>query len=128
MAAAIFQHESGGRHEVRSCGVSADRGSRATPEAMDALRPLGLSLEAHRSSPLQPGILDWANVVVALDEQGSTARGVLRALPYGRWFEVWHIDDPMGDGPPEYAKARDAIVALVRGLLSRVEGVAASAR
>ena len=126
MAAAIFEHESSGHHEVRSCGVSADRGSRATAEAREALKPMGLSLEAHRSSPLLPDTLVWADVVVALDEQGRTTAGVLKALPYGRWFEVWRIDDPLGCGPAEYAKARDAIAALIPGLVSRIESTSTS--
>jgi protein-tyrosine phosphatase len=57
----------GWRHvEVRSAGVSAVRGSPASPHAIAAVRSRGLDLTTHAARPLDPALVDWADVILAM--------------------------------------------------------------
>lgn len=57
----------GWRHvEVRSAGVSAERGSPASAQAVSAVRSRGLDLTTHIGHPLNSLLVDWADVILAM--------------------------------------------------------------
>jgi protein-tyrosine-phosphatase len=70
MAEALLRHALEERGcpnvEVLSCGTWADLDSPATPAAIEAVACLGADISAHRSRPLDPGILRSAALIVVM--------------------------------------------------------------
>jgi protein-tyrosine phosphatase len=117
--------------EVRSAGVSAGPGGRASEGARDAAESRGLSLEEHRSSPLDKDLVAWASLILTM---GPYHAGVAEAL--GGGDKVWMLsafsgggDDPRGPDVPdpfggdsqEYRECLEALEGLVEDALGRVD-------
>ncbi|HYE17833.1 MAG TPA: Sua5/YciO/YrdC/YwlC family protein [Tepidisphaeraceae bacterium] len=65
--------------QVVSAGAMAMSGSRATPAAVEALRPLGADLTRHRSRPLSVELIHQADVIYAMGT--GHARAILSLVP-----------------------------------------------
>lgn len=64
-----LRSESGtGETECRSAGTFAARGSAASPHARAVAREEGLDLSGHASSPLTRELVEWADLVLCMDE------------------------------------------------------------
>ena len=75
VAAALFRRELERRGleqdwHVISAGTWTTDGLRATPDAEDAARSLGIELEGHRSSPITAGALGGSDLILVM-EQGQ---------------------------------------------------------
>jgi protein-tyrosine-phosphatase len=55
--------------EVSSAGIQAVHGLPATSPTIDAARKIGLDLSQHVSTPLDPGVVRSADVVIALERR-----------------------------------------------------------
>ena len=112
---------------VISRGLGAEPGSPPSPNAVRALRPIGLSLEGHVSRPFSPADLQRAAVVLVM---GS---GHLRALlerypdlpvPLHRFRDGLpeafgrDIPDPFGGDLAEYEACRDSMVEAMPSVLA----------
>ncbi len=64
--------------EFRSAGTSAVPGLPASPGALRAARRNGLELEDHRSTPLSPDLVEWADLILTMGPSH-----LIRALELG---------------------------------------------
>ena len=101
---------------IRSAGTTASTGAPATPEALRALKRLGIDGSAHHSEALTAELIDSADVIFTMT--AGHARAVL-AIDPGAAHKLLPVDpagdvsDPIG-GPQQLydataARLRDAI-------------------
>jgi protein-tyrosine phosphatase len=85
---------------VASAGAFAMPGARATPQAVEALRPLGADLTRHRSRPLTVELIHQADVIFTMSR--GHAQAVLALVPSAADKTMTldpsgdDIDDPIG--------------------------------
>lgn len=113
---------------VRSAGLAAFPGVPYTPEAVEALREIGLDLSGGVSRPLQK---DWAleaDVVLTMTPEQRDA--ILRKLPglAGKVFLLADfagegevpVGDPVGKPLEEYRRVRDQLARYARRAAERL--------
>ena len=133
MAAAMFQRllaerlrgdpAARGGVVVRSCGVSAGGGSRASQEAIEVLSRRGIDLSGHRSRALTPELVHEADhiYVMTRGHLDSVARMVPSARDRCRPVGDGDVEDPIGGSTDVYAECADRIEAGLRARLQEVE-------
>ncbi len=106
--------------EARSAGILAATGEPATPETIAVLAELGIDARGHRSQPLDWDLLDWADLVLTMEQWQK--QSILAKAPEldGRVFvitefvgEEGEVADPYGTGRPAYRAVRDRLHQLV---------------
>jgi protein-tyrosine phosphatase len=117
--------------EIRSAGISAASGGGASEGAQGAAESHGLSLEGHRSTPLDTELIAWASLILTM---GPHHAEVAEAL--GGGGKVWMLsafsdggDDAGGPGVPDpfggdseaYRECLEALEGLVDAALGRVD-------
>lgn len=127
----------GWRLEVRSAGVSPMTGSPASEGSLRAARRHGLDLSEHRSRPLDPALIDWADLVLVMSpghllrlaELGGAAKGaLLDAFASGDENEEGTgagVPDPFGGDDQDYEEAYRTLEELVGKALRRLEPILA---
>lgn len=103
---------------AESAGVGAWGGSPATPEAVAAMREIGIDISAHRSRPLTRRLADEAAVILAMTE--SHRREIARRFPEAeaKTFPVCgfgpgaarDVADPAGYSVDVYRRTRDELI------------------
>ena len=71
MAAALFQkmaNNQGLDVEVKSCGTATLSGLSASKPAIEVLRREGIDISGHKAVPVNPPLLDWADVILVMDD------------------------------------------------------------
>lgn len=135
MAQALAQRSLGRRGwggvEVRSAGVAAARGGDASEGARVAAESGGLSLEAHKTTPLDRELVSWASVILTMGPHH-----VESAKALGGGGKVWMLSDfseggdpsggpgvldPFGGDDRAYRECLEALEALVEAALGRVD-------
>ena len=101
-----------------SAGVAAWGGAPPTPEAVEAMREIGVDISAHRSRALSRQMVAEANVVLAMTEEHR--REIERRFPEarGKTFllngfglgEARDIADPVGYPEDVYRHIRDEMI------------------
>ena len=93
--------------EVRSAGTGAWEEAPASSAALRTVERHGLSLGEHRSRPLAPDLLDWADHVLVMErahkrvvERMGAAEKVTLLSEYGGDGE--DIADPLGEAEERY--------------------------
>jgi protein-tyrosine-phosphatase/tRNA A37 threonylcarbamoyladenosine synthetase subunit TsaC/SUA5/YrdC len=108
---------------VQSAGVHANRGSRATREAVEAVKPLGADLSTHLSQPATPDVLRRADVIYTmttahLDEvlhlAPAAAKKASRLDPAG------DVADPIGSALSVYTDVAGHLAELLQQRLSEL--------
>lgn len=115
--------------QVRSAGVAAYPGVEATAEAVTVARAHGVDISTHRSQPLTPELVRWADVVLAMGpshlsgvsrlggaEKGSTL-GDFAAGGDGLGVAV---QDPFGGNEAVYEGTYQELRKLISAALSRL--------
>ncbi len=117
--------------EIRSAGISAASGGGASEGARGAAESHGLSLEGHRSTPLDTELVAWASLILTM---GPHHTEVAEAL--GGGGKVWMLsafsdlgDDAGGPGVPDpfggdseaYRECLEALEGLVDAALGRID-------
>ncbi|HJU46595.1 MAG TPA: arsenate reductase ArsC [Gaiellaceae bacterium] len=104
MAEGILRHDGGGRFEVESAGVNP---SRVRPEAVEAMREIGIDISGHRSKSADEFVgQDFDYIVTVCDN----ARETCPVFP-GHAERIHHsFEDP----PPPGAADPDAMMAIFR--------------
>jgi protein-tyrosine-phosphatase len=117
-------------YALRSAGSYPVEGRSSPPEALAASRPLGISLDAHRSRTLAKELVEWAGVILCMDDRD---RRILReSYPKARGKVFYlgafappdaslHIADPWSQPPERYASCYREITAAVDGLVATLE-------
>jgi len=133
MAAALLRAalaKEGGRLatlRVESRGLAAIPGEPASPNAVRALRAIGLSLADHSSRPLAAADLDRAAAVFAMGgghlraiREGHDRLPEVSALLRGHLPEARgrEIPDPFGGDLAEYEACRDSMIEALPGILA----------
>ena len=117
--------------EIRSAGVSALSGDEASEGARVAAEWDGLSLEGHRSTPLDAELVDWASLILTMGPHHADAAEAL-----GGGGKVWMLsafseggEHPRGPGVPDpfggdaraYGECLDTLEAFVEAALERLD-------
>ena len=106
---------------VASAGTYAMPGSRASPQAVEAAREIGIDLARHRSRPLSVELIHQADVIYAMS--GSHAAAV-RSLVPGSAGKVdtldpdGDIEDPIGSDVAVYRQLAGHLSALIERRLA----------
>ncbi len=109
---------------VLSAGVSASLGSPPASEAVEAVRELGFDLQAHRSNPLTPELIDRAQVVFCMTPAHAQAA---RSLAPGNDSKIVTLDpeggvpDPIGMGMDVYRQTARRLSELIRARLEELD-------
>jgi len=115
--------------EVRSGGLHAGDGNPADPSAIACAQRMGVSLAAHRSAPVGPELLDWADLVLVM--QGSHVAEIERRWPqYGSRVRLLgdflpappHVlPDPYGHEAPVFDRVFTRLRSAVERLAARID-------
>jgi arsenate reductase len=113
MSQALFERESGGRHEADSAGTRPVE--RVHPEVVEAMRELGVDLSGARPKGLTRELAERADVVVTM--------GCGDECPYipGKRYLDWDLHDPKGLPLEEVRRIRDDIAERVRELAALLD-------
>lgn len=109
--------------QIQSAGAWASLGSPATPEAIDAMRRLGVDISTHRSQPLTRDLIDWAAVIFAMSQ--THLDQVLALDPHAR-DKVRRLDpevdveDPIGRSQEVYDQTARTIRRLLEARLKEL--------
>ena len=112
MAAALLQHHSMGRIQVRSAGSApADQ---INPVAAQAVREWGIEIEQLVPKKLDPSVVERSDVVITM--------GCGDACPVfpGVRYEDWVLEDPAGQTIETVRQVRNQIDRRVRALVSEL--------
>ena len=134
MAEYLLRHQlpPGAPWTVSSAGMAALPGFAASPEAVQALREIGIDLSPHRSRPLSRELVDSAAMIVVMS---GTHREQLKARypnALDRVFLLKRFDaqsdggdvfDPIGMPVEVYRAIRDEITASLPGLMAYMAGL-----
>jgi len=117
--------------EVKSAGTWAVYGEPATEETIAVLQELGIDARPHRSQPLDWDLLDWADLVLTMEDWHK--RQILAKAPEanGKVFtltefvgEEGEVPDPYGTARSAYRQVRDQIRRLVEKALEKIASTA----
>lgn len=118
---------------VASAGLAAREGDGASAHAVEVAGRDGLPLSEHRSRPLTPALLDWADLVLGMSPShvlavtrlgGGEKASVLADFAAGSEAGV-AVRDPYG-GPLEvYEETYQELTQLVRATLDRLAPILA---
>jgi arsenate reductase (thioredoxin) len=113
MAEALFARAAEGRHESRSAGSAP--AERVHPEVVDAMRELGIDLEARVPHGLDEDDVRWTDVVVTMG-----CGDACPVLP-GKRYVDWDLPDPAGRPLAQVRAVRDEIAGRVEALVSELD-------
>lgn len=134
LAAALTRREAGRRDlafvEVRSAGTFAGSGAPASQGSLIVAQRHGVDLSEHRSSPLGPEQVEWADLVLGMEKShvgvaeregaGDRASLVTAYLAPDHPAHGRPISDPVGGGMEQYEEVyrllEEAVAALFREL------------
>lgn len=105
---------------VMSAGAYALPGTRATPQAVEAIKALGADLSRHRSQPLTPELLHAADAIYAMGHGHLQSVGALSraALSKARLLDPeGDIEDPIGSDVATYKSLAERMEGLIRARL-----------
>lgn len=120
--------------EVASAGLAAADGNPASPEAVVVAGRAGIDLEGHRSRPLSPRIVEWADLilgmgashVLALDRMGAGERATtLGDFAAGAEPEGRSVADPYGQSEAVYEETFQELRGLIGAALDRLAPILA---
>jgi len=123
LAARGWQHVN-----VASAGIAARPGDAASEFAVSVAARHGVPLDAHRSQPLTPALVQWADLVLAMGpshlESIQRLGGAEKALTLGDFAsgadEGYSVRDPFGGPEGMYEDTFHELRALIAGALDRL--------
>jgi arsenate reductase (thioredoxin) len=113
MAERLFREAAQGRHEARSAG--SDPGSAPHPQAVEALREIGIDVADHVPCRLDQQALEWADIAVSTcsEEVCPVTPGVRRIS--------WVFEDPKNLPLERVREIRDEIKEAVEQLVDELD-------
>jgi protein-tyrosine-phosphatase len=136
MGAALLQHALAGQPEplrslkVRSAGVASREGDPASPNAVTALKKVGIDLRSHRSTPVTQELLDHSLLVLCMTESHRDMIEVTAdpVPPHVHLFREFtgakgnlEIPDPYGLHLTAYEASRDELVAAIPSIIAYLQ-------
>ncbi len=104
-------------YAVASAGVYAMAGTRATPQAVEALKAMSADLSRHRSQPVTPELLHQADVIYVMGRSHASAVGLLSSVAYKKIRALdpaGDIEDPIGSDVQTYRNLAERMEGLIR--------------
>jgi len=138
MGAALLQHALAAQPEplrslkVHSAGVASRGGDPASPNAVTALKKVGIDLNGHSSQHVTQEMLDQALLVLCMTESHRdmielTADPVPKRLHLFREFTGsrgdLEVPDPYGMHLSAYEACRDELVAAIPSIIAFLSGL-----
>jgi protein-tyrosine-phosphatase len=133
LAEGIARHavaQRGWRHvQVQSAGVSAAPGAPASPEAVTVAGRAGVDIAGHRSQPLTPALVEWADVILAMSPShlslvdrlgGAQKATTLGDFAAGGEGQGPAVADPYGGPEAMYEETFQELSALIDAALDRL--------
>ncbi len=130
--------------EVRSAGVAAAPGGRASEGSLEMARKHGVPLEEHRSVPLSAEMVEWADLILTMSPShlggvamagGGERVAVITEFAAGQEAReadpreaariAGGVPDPFGGDQEAYEATYRALEELVEKVLDRLEPVVA---
>lgn len=116
--------------EVSSAGIYASAAAPATDEAVSVMAAKGLDISGHRAARLTAGLIEGADLIVAMTE--AHAAHIIASAPdaLGKTIVLGALDeeradpdvlDPIGGGEVVYEKTREELEGLIRLLIRYIE-------
>jgi protein-tyrosine-phosphatase len=136
MGAALLQHALAGQPEplrslkVVSAGVASRTGEPASPNAVTALKKVGIDLKSHQSRPVTQALLDGSLLVLCMTESHRdmiemTADPVPQRVHLFKEFtgakRDLEIPDPYGLHLSAYEASRDEMVAAIPSIIAYLQ-------
>jgi len=108
---------------IQSAGLHASRGSRASPEAVQAVKKYHADLTAHISQPVTVDLLRRADFIYTMTN--GHRNGVLSLLPTAagkvqRLDPSADVDDPIGGSLQVYQDVADHLAVLLKKRISEL--------
>jgi protein-tyrosine phosphatase len=107
--------------DVRSAGVYAMPGTRATPQAVEAVRGMSADLSHHRSQPLTPELLHSADAIYAMGRSHAHAISIMSRTAKSRLHlldPAGDIEDPIGSDVETYQALAEKMEGFIRQRLT----------
>jgi protein-tyrosine-phosphatase len=108
--------------EVRSAGTIAQPGQPAERRAVAVCREVGIDLTEHRSQPLTAELVEWADLVVVMEDTHALAVRELggdKIVHLGPLVGESHVHDPMGSWfTRPFRQTRDQLFRGIRRILT----------
>ncbi|MEM1354696.1 MAG: low molecular weight protein arginine phosphatase [Planctomycetota bacterium] len=97
---------------VRSAGVATAGGSRATPEAVEAMRQAGVDIADHQSTPLHADLIQDADVIYTMTNGHRNAVAIFDANAMSKTHQLLEdqdVADPIGGPQSLYLQTAEMI-------------------
>ena len=117
--------------QVASAGIAARPGDAASEFAVSVAARHGVTLDGHRSQPLTPDLVRWADLVLAMGashvESVRRLGGEEKVLTLGDFAsgadEGYSVRDPFGGPEHLYESTYQELHGLIAGALDRLEPI-----
>jgi protein-tyrosine-phosphatase len=115
--------------QVASAGAAAENGHAASPQAVSVARRSGLDLSQHRSQPLTPALVDWADLILAMGPShsfavqrmgGAEKVALLTDFAAGDEGQGRPVRDPYGGQERQYEETLRELEPLISAALDRL--------
>lgn len=116
---------------VASAGIAAVAGAPASDGAVQVAREQGIDLSQHRTQPLTPELIDWADLVLAMSashlgavaEMGGAEKSAL-VTDFLDGTGLGHpVEDPFGADVDAYRRTFKQLERAIMGLMGRLEPI-----
>lgn len=128
MAQALLQHmlDEQGLTEVavRSAGIAADCGAKASPLAAQALQELGIDLTQHRAQSIESDLVSWADLILTMTRRHKEF--VVASFPVA--LEKTHVLKEFLADASESAREEQALYELHAAMAAKRDAFAAAVR
>jgi protein-tyrosine-phosphatase len=118
---------------VASAGIAAAPGAPASDGAVQAAREQGIDLSQHRSQPLTPQLINWADLILAMSashmasvaDLGGAEKSAL-VTDFLDGTGLGHpVEDPFGGDIEAYRRTFKQLERAIMGLMGRLEPILA---
>lgn len=124
--ARAYAAERGWAAEIRSAGTRALPGNPPTPNAVKALKELGIDISSQRSQPVSDELVAWADRILVMEmrharemrEEHPNCDAKVQLL--GTFGGVVEIGDPYGGWIWRFRRSRDEIRTCVEHFMDRL--------
>ena len=116
--------------KVISAGVAAHPGQPASPQAVEALRRLGIDISGHRTDQVDEDMLKDADIILTMTEGHKQIIRLMDPAAADKVFTLREhiqgdksdISDPFGQPVEQYVKCAGEIAQLMQKLVDRLSG------
>jgi protein-tyrosine-phosphatase len=115
---------------VRSAGIAASHGGRATENAILVAREHGLDLEAHVSQPITSELVEWADLVLTMGRSQLMAVAALGGEEKVALITDFDeegggrpVEDPFGGDEAVYRRTYAQLERAIDSVLARLEPI-----